>query len=366
MLSNRRDFIKHSLITSAYSSIYACQHHVKVVAPKNNKSLGVAIVGLGNYAQGLIAPALLLTEHAHLAGIVTGSPEKIPIWKQKYGINDRAVYSYDTMHQIADNDDIDVIYIIVPTALHAKYAVIAANAGKHVWCEKPMALNESQCQEIIDACHKNNVKLSIGYRMMHEPNTKTLISYRESMPVGKMTSILAESCYAGGEPKGWRAKKSMGGGAMYDMGVYAVNGIRYATGMDPIEVVSARHIIDRPELFNEVDESTVFQLKLKNGLMANGLTSVGKPNNQLRVDCEKGWYKLSPMQTYNGVVGERSDGVKMDIYVENQQAIQMENDALAILNDSEVRCPGSMGKKDVQIIEAIFRAAQTGSSVSIG
>lgn len=352
-------------MTSAYTGMYACQQKATVGGTEKKKSLGVAIVGLGYYATDLIAPALLQTEHAHLAGVVTGSPEKIPIWQEKYGIKDQNVYNYETMHRIADNEEIDVVYVIVPTALHAEYAVIAARAGKHVWCEKPMALNVAQCQEIIDACHKNKVKLSLGYRMIHEPNTQALISYQETKPFGKMTSVLAESSYAGGEPQGWRAKKAMGGGAMYDMGVYAVNAIRYATGMDPIEVVSARHIIDRPALFKEVDETTVFQLRFRNGLVADGFTSVGKPNNQLRVDCESGWYRLAPMQSYHGVVGERSDGVQMNAFVENQQALQMDNDALAIINDTAVKCPGSMGKKDIQIIESIFASAESGKSVAI-
>jgi len=365
MLCNRRVFIQHSLVTTALSSSYACQRKQTIVSPNKKESLGIALVGLGYYASDLIAPALQLTKHAHLAGIVTGSPEKIPVWQEKYGIKDQNVYSYESMHQIADNDDIDVVYIIVPTGLHAKYAVIAANAGKHVWCEKPMALTVSQCQDIMDACANNKVKLSLGYRMIHEPNTQSLISYRDTKPFGEMTSVSTASCYSGGEPSGWRADKSLGGGAMYDMGVYAVNGIRYATGQDPIAVTSARHIIDRPALFKEVDETTEFQLKFQNGLLANGLTSVGKPDNHLRVDCESGWYQLSPMQAYHGVVGERSDGVKLDVFVPNQQAIQMDDDALAIINDTAVMCPGEMGQKDIRIIEAIFESAATGNSVAI-
>ena len=97
-----------------------------------------------------MAPALQLTKHCELRGIVTGSPAKVPIWQEKYGISDTHVYNYENMHEIADNDDIDVVYIVVPTGLHAKYAVIAADAGKHVWCEKPMALDVAQCQSIIN------------------------------------------------------------------------------------------------------------------------------------------------------------------------------------------------------------------------
>ncbi len=333
------------------------------VGSQDSKSLGVALVGLGSYSSGQLAPALKKTKHCHLAGIVTGSPEKIPVWKEKYGIKDTNVYNYDNMDDIANNDDIDVVYIVLPTGLHAKYAIKAANAGKHVWCEKPMAMNVDECNSIINACKKNKVKLAIGYRMWHEPNTQELISYRERKPFGEITHIRAESCYAGGRPSTWRAKKHLGGGAMYDMGVYAVNGIRYASGLDVTEVVSAKHIIDRPELFTEVDETTEFTLQLSNGLITNGMTSVGRPNNGLKVTCENGWYQLSPMQAYNGVVGDRSDGKKLDAYIDSQQARQMDDDALAILNNTPIMCPGIEGLKDIRIISGIFEAAKTGHSV---
>lgn len=361
----RRTFIKQTGVISAVGFGLGCKAKTAQI-DTNKKSIAVALLGLGSYSYGQLAPALQLTKHCHLAGIVTGSPEKIPEWQQKYGIEEKNVYSYETLPDIANNDDIDVVYIVVPTGLHAKYAIAAANAGKHVWCEKPMAMNTVECQSIIDACAKNNVTLSIGYRMLHETNTKTLISYVDSKPFGKIAGIQASACYRGGRPSIWRGTKSMGGGAMYDMGVYTVNGIRYATGLDAVEVVSAKHIIDRPELFTEVDETTVYSLRLSNGLIVNGMASVGKPDNILQVDCENGWYNLSPMQAYNGVVGNRSDGVTdLQQHVPNQQSIQMDDDALAILNKTDVMCPGIEGLKDIHIIEGIFKAAETGGSVAL-
>lgn len=361
----RRTFIRQAGMYSALGLSASCKAKTKLSQP-SSKKLGIALLGLGGYSKGQLAPALTMTQHCHLTGVVTGSPDKIPYWQQNYGIKDANIYNYDTIGDIANNDEIDVVYIVVPTGLHAKYAIAAAEAGKHVWCEKPMAINTTECQAIIDACAKNKVKLSIGYRMLHETNTLTLMSYVDSKPFGEITAIDASACYNGGAPSPWRASKAMGGGAMYDMGVYTVNGIRYASGMDAIEVLSAEHIIDRPELFKEVDETTIYKLKLSNGIIANGMASVGRPDNKLQVSCEKGWYNLSPMQSYNGVVGDRSDGQKtLQAYVENQQAQQMDDDALAILNNKNVMCPGIEGLKDIHIIEGIFKAAEMGSSVAL-
>lgn len=349
---NRRQFLKSTGIAAAASTFpFICSSR-----PSEKKSLGVALVGLGSYSAGQLAPALLETTHCHLAGIVTGSPHKIPEWQKKYGIKDSNVYNYENMHTMADNDDIDVVYVVVPTALHMKYAVIGANAGKHIWCEKPMAMTADQCQSIIDVCKKNDVKLSIGYRMLHEPNTQQLIQYSKLKSYGDIKSITAHAGYQGGGGSGWRYEKAMGGGAMYDMGVYAVNGARYAAQMEPI-AVSARHIISRPELFKEVDETTQFTLEFPNGVICDGRTSVGENINQLKVNATDGWYQLSPMQAYGGVGGDTSDGQIMTPIRGRQQTLQMDDDALAIINDRVVMAPGDEGQKDIRIIEAIFRSA---------
>src|SRR5690606_34265452 len=160
-------------------------------APARKKKLGVALVGLGSYSRGQLAPALQLTEHCYLAGIVTGSPEKIPQWQERYQIPDGNVYNYDNMHEMANNPAIDVVYIVLPTGLHAQYSIIGANAGKHVWCEKPMAMNVAECEAIISACKKNKVQLTIGYRMQHEPNTQRLIAMATEKPYGRIKTITA-------------------------------------------------------------------------------------------------------------------------------------------------------------------------------
>lgn len=367
MKFTRRKFLSTSTSIIAGGSLIGCSNPKTAGKPikQTSKSIGVALLGLGNYSENLLAPALQATKHCHLAGIVTGTSSKIPAWQSKYGIKDQNVYTYDTLHEIANNDEIDVVYVVVPTGLHSKYSIIAANAGKHVWCEKPMALNTKQCQEIIDTCNKNKVKLSIGYRMLHEPNTQRLIANSNKMPFGAIENITANAGYGGGKPRGWRASKAMGGGAMYDMGVYALNGIRYATGQYPISVLSAEHVIDRPDFYKEVDETTIFELEFASGIKVNGLGSVGKNINGLRVDCKNGWYGTTPMQSYNGVQYEDSTGYKMDAISGMQQTLQMDNDALAILNNTVVIAPGEEGKKDVHIIEAIFKSAEIGKRVAL-
>ncbi len=331
------------------------------------RKIGVALLGLGNYSSTQLAPSLQMTEHCELRGIITGTESKIPQWQQKYGIKDSNVYTYDTMDAIANNDDIDVIYVVTPPGTHKDFAVKAANTGKHVWCEKPMAMDEAECQAIIDACGKNKVKLSVGYRMQHEPNTRGFHSYLDAMPYGPFTGIESFAGYAGQgrEADNWRMKKAMGGGALYDMGVYAINGARFLTGKEPLSVTGYHPEKMYPERFTEVDETTMFTMDFGNGLKADCGTSVVKGFNHFKANCEKGWYQLKPMQSYSGVTGTTSDGKTFPPLDGKQQALQMDNDALAILGEGPELVSGEEGLKDIRIVNAIFKAARTGKEVSL-
>ncbi|UJH92306.1 Gfo/Idh/MocA family oxidoreductase [Antarcticibacterium sp. 1MA-6-2] len=354
-MNNRRIFIKRSGLFLAATALPSWNF----LAGKQQKKLGVALVGLGYYSTNLLAPALQKTEHCELRGIVTGSPEKIPLWQKNYGIKDKNVYNYENMHTIADNDDIDVIYIVLPNSLHAEYAIKAANAGKHVWCEKPMAKTAEECGDIIDACNKNKVKLSIGYRMQHEPNTQTIMKWAETKPFGQITEVDADAGFYGTSITPWRLEKEMGGGAMYDMGVYSLNGARYSTGLEPL-AVTATHTTKRPQMFNEVDETTIFQLEFPNDIIANCRTSFGENLNNLEVTCKNGGYYLRPFQSYSGVKGKASDGTILEPFGKNQQAVQMDDDALAIKLNKPVMVPGEEGLKDVIIVEKIYESAAKG------
>jgi glucose-fructose oxidoreductase len=189
--------------------------------------------------------------------------------------------------------------------------------------------------------------------------------YAKQKPYGAIRSVRAVAGdRTGGEPS-WRMVKAMGGGALYDMGVYAINAIRYATGEEPVRVKSARQWADRPELFREVDESTEFELELPSGAIAYGKASRFQPENVLRVEAQNGWYQLEPMQSYDGVKGQTSDGKALDQSVDHQQARQMDDDALAILEGRPAMVPGEEGQRDIRILQAIIQAAQSSAAVAL-
>lgn len=361
---NRRKFLGQSIVGISGLAL-STQVFSGILIPRQKEKLGVALVGLGYYSTDLLAPALQQTSHCYLAGIVTGTPAKAEKWKRQYKIPDKNIYNYNDFDTIANNPDIDVVYVVLPPSMHAEYSIRAARAGKHVWCEKPMAMTVEECQSMIDACIKNKRKLSIGYRMQHEANTQKIIRFGREETYGEVQTVSAAAGYYDSRTDHWKQKKEMGGGAMYDMGVYPLNAARYSTGLEPI-AVTARESTTRPEIYTEVEETMAFELEFPGGIRANCETSFGKNMNNLQVNCSDGWYKLEPFQSYSGIQGITSDGTKLNAKIPNQQARQMDDDALAIMNNKPVLVPGEEGLKDIRVVEAVYRSVEEKGQVEIG
>jgi predicted dehydrogenase len=325
--------------------------------------LGIVLVGLGNYATKQLAPALETTEHCYLAGIVTGSPAKAGSWKKKYGLAERNIYDYTTFDQIADNPEIDIVYVVLPNAMHKEYVIRAARAGKHVICEKPMALSVADCDEMIDACRKAGKMLSIGYRLHFEPHNQEMMRLGRDEVFGKIKSVQAEDGMK--DVKGWRLDKDLaGGGPLMDVGIYCVQGVRYTTGKEPVAVIAAEGPKHDPEKFKEIEESLTFELEMPDGVRARCKTSYSEELNVLRAEAERGWFEVEPAYEYKGIEGETNSG-RMQLPNVNQQARQMDDFALAIKENRPTPVPGEMGRQDIRILNAIYRAMKTGQRVTI-
>ncbi len=332
---------------------------------KKDGKLGIALLGLGGYAGGQLAPALQQTEHCYLAGIVTGTPSKIATWQSKYSIPDNNVYNYETFDWIKDNKDIYIVYVVTPNALHKDFVIRAAQAGKHVICEKPMALSVEDCDAMIAACKKAGKLLSIGYRLHFEPYNLEMVRLGTQKIYGNIKKISAGFGFPLGDPNQWRVKKALsGGGPLQDVGIYCVQGICYTSGLEPIAVIAQEGQKTDKVKFKEVEQSLTWQFEMPNGIIAEGKTSYSDPLNYLKAEAEKGIFELTSAYHYGGQKGNRPDG-PMDLPKVNQQAKQMDAFALSIKNNQPSIVPGEMGKRDVRIISAIYEAMQTGKKIFI-
>jgi predicted dehydrogenase len=326
--------------------------------------LGVALVGLGRYAGDELAPALQQTRHCHLAGIVTGTPAKAETWSRKYNLPNSNIYNYKTFDQIANNPNVDVVYVVLPNAMHAEHTIRAARAGKHVICEKPMAVTVKECEAMIEACRTAGRSLSIGYRLHFEPYNREMMRLGQQQVYGKVKLIESSDGFRLRDPNEWRLHKELaGGGALMDIGIYAIQGARYVTGEEPISVLAQEFKTDLLT-FREVDETMCWQLEFSSGAVAYSATSYSARLNRLYATAERGWFELSPAYSYSGLKGRTSEGSMIFSNI-NQQAAQMDAIASAILNDEPSPVPGEEGLKDLKVIEAIYRSAASGGRAAI-
>ncbi|GAB3709267.1 Gfo/Idh/MocA family oxidoreductase [Spirosoma flavus] len=336
-------------------------------AGQPGRKLGIALVGLGYYSSGRLAPALQETQYCKLAGIVTGTPAKAEEWKKKYNIPQANVYDYKTFDRIADNKDIDVVYVVLPNSMHEEFVIRAAQAGKHVICEKPMAIFPKACQNMIDACKKANKQLAVGYRLHYEPFTKEVIRLGQQKVYGPVKFIESSDGFRVGDPKQWRMKKAMaGGGPLMDVGIYAVQGSRYVTGEEPISVTAQFSPKTEPQKFTEVEETMFWQFQFPSGAVSNSTTSYTAGIERLRASCENGWFELSPAFGYGPLKGMTSKG-PIDQPIVNHQAVHMDGICKDLLDGKTLpnHVTGEEGLKDVTLLQAIYQAAETGRKINL-
>lgn len=363
---NRRSFNAKLTQGLAGTALISNMVMAKTINNNQDRKLGIALVGLGSYSTYQLAPALQDTKHCYLAGIVTGTPEKEAIWAKKYGIPKSNIYNYSNFDDIRDNKEIDIIYVVLPNSMHAEFSIRAARAGKHVICEKPMAMNVTECDDIINACNQAGVKLGMGYRLHSEPYTQEVKRFVKEKTFGDILYVSADASYRSkGNPEQWRLNKELsGGGALVNMGVYAFQSAIYATGENPISV-SAQEFSTRPDYFKATDETITAQFKFKSGAVANITTSHNFSGNRLHAVGTEGWFELEPANNYGPLHGSSSKG-EIKFPHESQQKLQMDDFASHILFNTPNLAPGEMGKRDMIIIEAIYKSiANNGSEVSL-
>ncbi|AYL96381.1 Gfo/Idh/MocA family protein [Mucilaginibacter celer] len=362
--TSRRNFIRNASL--GIGSLALSPTLIQLAAAKPAKKLGIALVGLGYYSGGQLAPALQQTQHCYLAGIVTGTPSKAVDWAKKYNIQQKNIYNYQNFDEIAKNPDIDIVYVVLPVSMHKEYTIRAAQAGKHVICEKPMALNAADCKDMIAACKKANRLLSIGYRLHFEPHTIELMRLGQKQVYGKVKSIDTGNGFTyGGDPNAWRLKKALaGGGGLMDMGIYSIQGSRYTLGQEPIRVKATQEKT-KPDLFKEVDETVFWELQFPGGQKVTGKSSYNHDWGYLKAEAEKGNFELGPAFGYGGIDG-KVNGSQMQFPQINQQAAQMDDFALCVTQNKQSRVPGEEGLKDMLVVDAIYRSLDSGKWEKIG
>ena len=326
-----------------------------------DKPIKIAMCGLGNYAEKWIAPAIEKSKYAKLTALITGSPNKVSKWCEKYQIEAANVYNYQTLDEIVNNSDIDCVYIATPTGNHAEFTIRSFKAGKHVICEKPMAPTVADCDLMIEASKKANKMLQIGYRLYWDPFNLRIIQAMKNKEYGDWTNMSAGFSYDHGrwaEKGDWRLTKEMNvGGAVYDVGVYAVQSAFYSSQSHPLNVI-AKSWTERKNIFKEIPEYWEWELEWPNGKISKHSSNYGKYENYLDIKTDSGELGLEPAYSYKGIKGYTPNG-PMQISPVFQQKLQIDGQCMAIMNKLPNITPGEMGRRDIRVLNGIMESAKT-------
>lgn len=338
---------------------------------ESNKAEGArkikyAVVGLGYISQAAILPAFAhAQENSELAALVSGDPGKRKALAKRY----RVPYTY-TYEEYSDclASGIDAVYIALPNSFHRQYAESAARAGVNVLCEKPMAVTEAECESMIDAATKANIKLMIAYRLHFERGNLSAIDVVRSGKIGDpriFASVFSQQVKTGNS----RLRGELGGGPLFDIGVYCINAARYLFGEEPYEVLGFSSK-GKDERFADVPEMTAAILRFPDERLASFTCSFGAADrSEYEVVGTIGSLKMNPAYE---MVGD----LKMEITIEgkkqktkypkrDQFGAELTYFSKCVIDGLDPEPNGIEGLADVRIINALQESASQGKPVQI-
>lgn len=333
-----------------------------------HNKVGFALVGLGRLSIEQLIPAFRVSRLAKLVALVSGDREKAERLARENGVENDAIFDYQNFDRLRERPDVQVVYIVLPNAMHADFTIRAARAGKHILCEKPMEVTSMKCQQMIDACRKAKVKLMIAYRIQYEAMNRAMQRLLREKTFGAVRYIEANDAQRV-EKMEWRLNRQLSGsGALGDVGVYCINTIRFLLGEEPMEVLARTFRPVNDERFREVDATAVWQMRFPSGVLANCMCSFdGHDTKCYRVVSERGTFGMNPSFSYQGLkmFAQPAQPPLPQINEGNQFAKELDHMADCVLHDRQPYTPGEEGLQDQRIIEAIFESARTGRAVTL-
>jgi glucose-fructose oxidoreductase len=309
-----------------------------------------------------------------VAALVSGNPGKAAQIAAAYGVPNDSVYSYEDFASISHNRRVDAVYIVLPTGLHAEYTEKAFAAGKHVMCEKPMALSSAECERMIAAANAAGKKLMIGYRAHFEPHNVRAMALMRENAVGRLRVIRADQHYVMGPTspaQNWRVNRALaGGGPLEDYGIYGLQAALYLAGEAPSSVSAAITTPANDPRFAEIFAHVGYQFDFPSGAVAQIATSYDAANaNRVEARGDGGVLTLEPATSYRGnmlTLTRAGTSEQMPMGDSTTQFTGMLDHFVAALRDNApILTPGEMGLRDVRLMEAIYASAARGTRIAL-
>jgi D-xylose 1-dehydrogenase (NADP+, D-xylono-1,5-lactone-forming) len=315
------------------------------------------LLGCGRIsARGLI-PGIKGSRTAELTALASERPGVAAEWSATHG----ARKSYASYQAVLDDPDIDAVYIPTTGDSHARWTIAAAEAKKHVLCEKPLAMDVAQAEEMAAACREHGVLLQEAFMWRHHPRTKQALELVRKGEIGPLRLIVASFSFDI-DRTDWRLRPERGGGAMWDVGCYGVNAARLFSQSEPSEVLASAHWAE-----TGVDLSMQIALRFPTGVLANIDCSFEAPyrcraelvGEKGRIILEEAFLPSSPpaIQLWRGTAPDVQPEVIATANV-NQYVAQVE-DFCASIEAGRLLAPAEDGVANMKVLQTALADARS-------
>ena len=321
------------------------------------------IIGCGDVAEHKGGPALYQAKGSELVAVMRRDIKKAKEFAQRHGVK----RYYGSVEKLLKDKEVNAVYIATPVYLHSEQTIEVAHAGKHILCEKPMAMNILQCQRMIQKCKEKNVKLMIAYYRRFYPHIRKMKDLIGAKTIGK--PVLARtsfSSYYNPTVSGhWRIDPLLaGGGVMMDMGSHRIDLLIYLLG--EVEKVSA--FVETIHSHYSVEDSTVMILKFKSGAhgVANFNWNVRKGVDELEIYGTNGRISVKPLDSGNLEV-HTEEGVKNFILppLKPTHLGVVKDFVESLQSGRKMICSGEEGMKTNQVIQAAYESSRKGKLITL-
>ncbi|MBW2121665.1 MAG: Gfo/Idh/MocA family oxidoreductase [Deltaproteobacteria bacterium] len=323
------------------------------------------IIGCGGIADGSIAPAMARAKDSSLHSVLSRDQAKAERFAQKHG----ATVAYSDLEAFLSDRDLDAVFIATPNGQHAFEAIAAAEAGKHVLVEKPMATSSVDCRRMIEACGQAKVRLMVGYHLRFHPVHREVDRLVRAGHLGQLVTARSQFYfrYPTAPPEWRRYKSSAGGWATMDVGTHAVDLLRWFGG----EVTEVTAYLSSPRFGYETEDAAHLLVKFENGGVGilDCSTSTYTPKTKLELYGLKGFVfaagTLGGTGTGEMDYGDHESTHHFEFQPNDPFQGEIEEFTAAIQEEREPFVTGLDGLKNLQILEAAYLSAAEGRIVQV-
>jgi predicted dehydrogenase len=331
-----------------------------------NKRLRWGIVGCANIAVGAVIPAIQQSETGIVAAIASRSLEKARATADKLNIP----VAYGSYEELLADPSIDAVYIPLPNHLHKEWTIRAAKAGKHVLCEKPIALTAREAEEMVAACEEAGVLLAEAFMYRHHPRYDRLLEVIRSGEIGQIRGLHGSFTFNNAADKNnVRYRADWGGGSIYDVGCYPISAGRLIMGTEPVSACVTAFFSPEHDFVDMMAQGVIefpgdVAMTFDCGMWADFRNRLEILGTDGRIEIP--WAFLNPADGEGFYVVHNGEKREEGHFKTNQYTLQVDDFARSVFGEQPLRFAPQDAVLNMKVIDACLKSAREKTKVQIG